>query len=236
MENVTLLLQGHVKQEVLDFFLEYYPDLKIILSTWFEHVDLVFPESSHLPPNFKLIQSKQPANIKGYSIFYQLVSTMNGLRHVDTKYVIKLRGDEFISRIEYILEKMEEESDVIYTLPIFFKKWNAVSYHISDHLIAGRTDNVRLMFEGAKSDYDANLFDTVTFIPEQVITLAYLKRKHNITDFGNVDGPELMRNNFRILDMTKLIPYKIVANCFKKTWYSNFIPEQNDSISDLKDL
>lgn len=236
MENVTLLLQGHVKQEILDFFLQYYPKLNMVLSTWFEHVSLEFPDPSELPPNFKLVQSKQPVNEKGYSIFYQLVSTVNGLKHVDTKYVIKIRGDEFVSNIQYILDCVENDPEVLYTSPVFFKKWNDTTYHISDHLIAGTTENVRTMFNGAKEDYDLSLFDRVTFVPEQVLTLAYLKRKEQVYDFGNVDGPEMMRKNFRILDLTRMIPYKVVANCFRMTWYSNFIPEHNGSISDVNDL
>lgn len=236
MENVTLMLQGNVKQEVLDFFLQYYPKLNMVISTWFEHVSLAYPEPNELPPNFMVVQSKQPINTKGYSIFYQLVSTVNGLKHVDTEYVIKIRGDEFVSHLEYILECMEKEPDRIHTSPVFFKKWNRCSYHISDHLVAGRTENIRKMFEGAKEDYDMNLFDKVTFIPEQVITLAYLKRKEQVFDFGNVDGPELMRKNFRILDLERMIPYKVVANCFQAVWYSNFIPECNDSISDVNNL
>lgn len=236
MENVTLILQGHVKQEVLDFYLQYYPSQNMILSTWFENVSLDIPPANELPLHFKLIQTKQPMNSKGYSIFYQLWSTLNGLLHTKTKYVIKLRGDEFVSNLEYILSRLEEEPDKIHTSPVFFKKWNDVTYHISDHLIAGTMENMKLMFEGAKNDYDRNLFDKVTFVPEQVLTLAYLKRKEWVNDFGDIDGPELMRKNFRILDLTRMIPYKIVANCFGMTWYSNFIPEYNGSITDIHDL
>lgn len=236
MENVTLLLQGHLKQETLDFFMHYHSDVNIIVSTWFEEVSFQLPPPHLMPPRFKIIQSKQPSNPKGYSVFYQFMSTLNGLRHVETKYVIKLRADEFFSQLTYIADKMCEEPDIVFTSPVFFRKWDTTMYHISDHLIAGTTANIRLMFEGAREDYESGLFDSITYVPEQVLALAYLKRKWQVHDFTKVDGPELMRTSFSILDLTRMIPYKIVANCFHKEWYSNFLPEWNNSISDIRDL
>lgn len=237
MDDVTLLLQGNVKQEVLDFFLLHYPSQKIVISTWFEHVHLTFPEKADdIPQDMVLLRSKLPVNVKRFNIYYQLVSTVNGLKHVDTKYVIKIRGDEFVSRLEYVLELMQNDSDRIFTSPVFFRKWSVMTYHISDHLVAGTTENIKTMFEGAKDDYDMNLFDNVTYIPEQVITLAYLKRKARVPCFATVDGAKLMRDHFGILDLSKMIPYKIVANCFKKEWYSNFVPADNDSITNIQDI
>ena len=237
MDDVTILLQGNVKQEVLDFFLLYYPSQKIVISTWFEHVHLTFPkDTDEIPKDMKLIQSKLPDNLKRYNVYYQLVSTVNGLKHVDTKYVLKIRGDEFVSRLDYVLELMTSDPDRIFTSPVFFKKWSKMTYHISDHMIAGTTDNIKMMFEGAKHDYDMNLFDNVTYIPEQVITLSYLKRKAHVANFGTADGVKLMKDHFGILDLSKMIPYKIVANCFKKEWYSNFVAADNDSITKIEDV
>ena len=43
-------------------------------------------------------------------------------------------------------------------------------------------------------------------------------------------------DNFEILKIEKLHPYKIVANIFKTEWRDGFIPERNISISDVSRL
>ena len=51
-----------------------------------------------------------------------------------------------------------------------------------------------------------------------------------------VDGRRLMVDNFEILDIKKLHPYKIIANIFKVQWTEGFIPERNYSISNINKL
>ena len=45
-----------------------------------------------------------------------------------------------------------------------------------------------------------------------------------------------MVDNFEILDIKKLHPYKIVANIFKAQWTEGFVPEHNFSISNVNKL
>ena len=54
--------------------------------------------------------------------------------------------------------------------------------------------------------------------------------------WGNIDGRKLMVDNFEILDIEKLHPYKIVANIFQAEWKDGFVPERNFSISNIKKL
>ena len=54
--------------------------------------------------------------------------------------------------------------------------------------------------------------------------------------WGKVDGRQLMVDNFEILKIKKLEPYKVVANIFNKEGSEGFIPEQNYSISDINKL
>jgi hypothetical protein len=54
--------------------------------------------------------------------------------------------------------------------------------------------------------------------------------------WNKVDGRQLMVDNFEILNIKKLEPYKVVANIFNKEWSEGFIPEQNYSISDVNKL
>ena len=54
--------------------------------------------------------------------------------------------------------------------------------------------------------------------------------------WGKVDGRRLMVDNFEILDLKKLSPYKVTANGIKLQWDNNFIPEENGSISNINQL
>ena len=71
--------------------------------------------------------------------------------------------------------------------------------------------------------------------PEINLTRSYLMAKES-ERWGKVDGRKLMVDNFEILDIKKLEPYKIVANIFKKEWTEGFIPERNFSIGDVNKL
>ena len=34
MKNVTILLQGKILQETIDFFIKHYPTQNVVISTW----------------------------------------------------------------------------------------------------------------------------------------------------------------------------------------------------------
>ena len=108
----------------------------------------------------------------------------------------------------------------------------------SDHF----TSNVKLMFEKTKFYMDNelvyNFMDNKKYEfwePEINLTRSYLMAKEP-ERWGKVDGRQLMVDNFEILKIKKLEPYKIVANIFNKQWSEGFIPEQNYSISDINKL
>ena len=79
-------------------FVENYKNYKVIISTWIDsNIDF-----RNIPNNFSLIQHKLP-DVKGpQNTNLQLLSTLNGLKYVDTKYVIKIRGDEYYSNFESV--------------------------------------------------------------------------------------------------------------------------------------
>ena len=164
------------------------------------------------------------------------------MKCVETDYVIKIRGDEYYSNIEYIAYEIAMNSKKLHCSPIFFRHWEFMQYHISDHIIAGTTSNVKLMFEKTKFYMDNelvyNFMDNKKYEfwePEINLTRSYLMAKEP-ERWGKMDGRQLMVDNFEILKIKKLEPYKIVANIFNKQWSEGFIPEQNYSISDINKL
>jgi hypothetical protein len=108
--------------------------------------------------------------------------------------------------------------------------------------MAGKTENLKLMFKttkyNLKNDLLYHIKDGVRnefWEPEINLTRSYLMAKYPM-DFGSRDGIQMMIDNFDIIDLDKLKPYKVVANVYKKIWKDNYIPEQNYSLSKITQL
>jgi hypothetical protein len=238
MKDVTLIIQGKVSQETLDFYIENYPSLNVIISTWVDNnLDL-----SNLPITYRLVTQQLPDTSGFQNQNYQFVSTINGLHLCNTPYVIKMRGDEYYNNIEYIYSRIQSIPEKIHCSPVFFRHWSYMKFHISDHIIAGTKEKLLTMFESTKTKVDnGEIFHIVDgkihmfWEPEINLTRGYLM-KVEPSKFGFIDGRKLMIKHFDILDIELLEPYKIVANIFNKTWTSGFIPEMNYSISDVRKL
>ena len=222
MKNVTILLQGKILQPTIDFYVENYPTANVVISTWIGS-ELNF---SNLPETYKVVLSKLPPNSGFQNINYQLISTLTGLKLVDTDYVIKIRGDEYFSNMEYVANEVAMNPKKIHCSPIFFRHWSFIPYHFSDHLIASTKDNLQLMFEKTKLNVDNLLIwyekdgkRESYWEPEINFTRSYLMAKEP-KRWDKVDGRKLMVDNFEILDIQQLHPYKIVANIFKAEWLS----------------
>ena len=238
MKDVTILIQGKISQESYNYYVESFPQFPIVISTWADHtLDL-----SYFPNNLQLIQSKLPSQSGEQNMNYQFISTINGLNNVTTKYVVKVRGDEYYSNIDFIRDLVETKSDKIWTVPVFFRHGTDFPYHISDHLMAATTENLKFMFGAAKYAYDNELIyhmvDGTRFSywePEINLTKGYLMAKYK-EEFHTKEMNQIMVENFDIIPLTELKPYKVVANIFHLHWYNNFTPELNQSISKIEQL
>lgn len=238
MENVTILIQGKVTQETYNFYVEAYPHYPIVVSTWSDNdLDLSF-----FPQDLQIVKARLPKKSGEQNMNYQFVSTINGLNCVQTEYVIKVRGDEYYSNLHTVEESIKSNPNKIWSPPVFFRHFKHFKYHISDHIIAGKTQEIKFMFGAAKYAFDNDLIfhikDGVRYNywePEINLTMGYLMAKYP-NEFYRKNGPELMVENFDILDLEKLKPYKIVANVFSKYWISDFNPNQNQSITNINQL
>jgi hypothetical protein len=244
MENTTIIIQGKLEQDSYNFYVNKYKNCPVIISTWADcKIDF-----SALPKNFKLIIAPLAVESGEQNINYQLISTLNALDNVKTKYVIKMRGDEYWSYPENIYQSIVTEPDKIHCSSVFFRAWQYCEYHMSDHIIAGTTENIKLLFETSKYNYDNGRLNVSkwkvdgkfkgyihTHAPEERLTKSYLEAKEP-DRFEKVDGRILMKEYFSILDIQLLRPYKVKANLFKIEFKDNFIPEKNFSISNIEKL
>ena len=72
MNDLTIIIQGRVLPECLEFYCKEYTDYNIIISTW-EDVTI---DKSILTSNIKLIQSLKPIITGKSNIFLQVESTV----------------------------------------------------------------------------------------------------------------------------------------------------------------
>jgi hypothetical protein len=244
MEDCTIIIQGKLEQESYDFYKSKYHNCVVIISTWTDcKIDF-----SELPKNFKLLIAPLPLESGDQNINYQLVSTINALDLVKTKYVIKMRGDEYWSYPENIYQSILSEPNKLHCSSVFFRAWQYCEYHMSDHIIAGMTENIKLLFHKSKHNWDSGRLNVSkwkidgefkgyihTHAPEERLTKSYLETVEP-DRFEVEDGRILMKEYFSILDIQLLKPYKVKANLFKVEFRNNFIPEKNFSISNIDRL
>ena len=244
MENTTIIIQGKIEQDCYEFYKNKYHNCPVIISTWAgTNIDF-----SELPKNFKLLIAPLPSESGDQNINYQLVSTLNALDLVKTKYVIKMRGDEYWSYPENIYESIKLEPNKLHCSSVFFRAWQYCEYHMSDHIIAGTTQNLITLFTATKHNWNAGRLNVSkwkvdgtftryihTHAPEERLTKSYLEVKES-DRFEKEDGRILMKEHFSILNIDLLKPYKVKANLFKIEFKDNFIPEKNFSISNIDKL
>ena len=152
MEDVTLIIQGRLMQETYDFYVKTCTNFPVVISTWVDcNIDF-----SNMPPNFLVLLSQIPEEPGAQNFHYQIISTLTALERIKTKYVIKVRGDEFYSNLQYIHNSIRVEPTKIHTSSVFFRSWQYAEYHISDHIIAGTTENLLIMFRACKHNFDTN--------------------------------------------------------------------------------
>lgn len=234
MGDTTLLIQGPLMEDTYKFYCRFYPDVPKVFSTWeggkrcwnglsnLHSVNDVFIESE--PPN-KLGSWERRAEMS-------TVGVLVGLNNISTKYSVVLRGDEWYSNLSEVGKSLAmDNGGKIFMIPAFMKKWDVWPYRMSDHIIAGRTEDIRLMFEA----YLVNLVTRVELHPQcwplpsqSILALGYMKRKISEKD----ENKEGFKKLFGIIDLDALKLYKVCSDSGDKSWYSNFRP----SVSSLDDL
>jgi hypothetical protein len=176
MKDLTIILQGIVNPHQIEMWKKNHKNSKVIISTW---TDCEFNFKGWLPDNWKLIINPYPllrfapiANLD-----YQIISTLKALDEVDTKWVIKMRADEYWSNIDKIYDKMQINSEKIVSGSMFFRKWGLFPFHIGDKILGGTKDNLTLMFESTLQNLEMKLWDYK--IPESQLGFGYIIGKDN---------------------------------------------------------
>lgn len=229
MKDFTIVIQGRIEKDCVEANIRNRLKIPVVLSTW------IGEECHGLDAPKKVIMGEIPEP-RGHQNFRpQLVSTIEGMKHVETKYVIKVRGDEYYNYTS-VVEALLNDDSKIYTCPVFFRPFNFWAYHISDHMMAGRTDYMMAMFVNAKERYEkyGMLHDDSK---EWGLTKSHM-RNMGFCDFENLEeGKEKMKSMFGVIKIKELEPYRIKCHCCEnREFANNFDPKKWNSIQQMGDL
>lgn len=218
MDDVSIILQGKLSLEAMDSWIKHGKKLNIILSTWSD----VSTEKYDFPKTWTIIKTPPPERYGGINnLDLQITSTLNGLKHANTEYCFKMRADEYFSDLWRLEREMKLKKDKILSANIFFKAYGPfmIPYHIGDHILASKTENISLLFDNA-FNLLTNGFKfpekyLFTHNPEPYLGFAYVQAKENIdlNNFecflGNEISSRLIDKYFEDFNVGRLRPYFI---------------------------
>jgi len=186
----TIIIQGPINPIAISNLAKYSQFGNIIISTWSDKLlsnDLV----NYIKQYAKIVVSDLPVidksrTINNSNVLFQLLSTHNGLINTTTDFCIKVRSDEKFTNLSELIYKHQNNIDKIICSNIFFRKPAHYLYHISDHIICGKSELLLRSFQTAiKLCYNPNNINILNIftqipssqrlVPEQIICLSILQ-------------------------------------------------------------
>ena len=161
-EDVTIVMQGplvnywNAMAEGLAHVYEYLEVAdQIIISSWDDSLGRFEPnklEQAIGHGDITLITDdikKYDGYYNNSNICYQVASSLNGLKKVNTKYAIKIRCDEYYTNLSGFIDLMKSSPEKLTTSNFLFNPDSIEQFHPSDHIAGGYTENILGMYEKA---------------------------------------------------------------------------------------
>lgn len=234
-KELTFIIQGKINKNSIQNLPCYLSYGKVIISCWkLDDIEIL----SDYKNVIKIVQQQEPPDyiFNRQNALQQILTTLNGLDICDTKYVIKVRSDEYYTDFNKFINKLHQYPNKIITNNVFFRFPNMFKYHISDHVIGGLTENLRIMFNSA---YDRLMNRIGEFPVEVLLSKSYLYAKGVKID-QDKSSYAIMKKYFdmiHIKDMGKIL-IKYNEKKMEYTDYKLFLKEHGciQSIKDLREI
>ena len=169
VNKTGIVIQGSIHdygilKKNIDLVRKYFPEEDIVISTWkpeglaSEQKDLNFCDEDGNLYGIKTIRNSAKKFqaigtidvVNGGNIVYHCQSAYAGVEYFKQKggysHIIKVRADECYDSLNIFEQKMRQADDKILCLSLFFRK--DFPYHIGDHLLGGRIENIEQLFAG----------------------------------------------------------------------------------------
>ena len=229
-DDITVIIQGPLNESSLSNIPNYQKTAKnIIVSAW-DIYDNNTKEYLPDDPNVLFITSDSNwvENWRGRyynnsNIAFQIITTLNGLDKVKTKYVIKVRSDEIYTDISYFAEVVKANEEKLITNNVLFQLDSKVKFHPSDHVVGGTTSNMRGTFERLENycsryaakekapligkELDVNELEEIS--PETLMCICFLQ--HKGVDINIDDSKKIMLDNFGVVSAKQMGRYLVMV-------------------------
>ena len=184
MSDVSIIIQGPLNEISLKNIPTYKKYGKVIVSCWngYDKKLLKYIDDDVLLVRNDLMKVE---HYNRHNIYYQAFTTHAGLEKSETKFSIKVRSDESYSSLDVFIKALNENPKCIITGDIYFFGEDA-KFHISDHVIGGKTKNLLGAFGIAKDICETTPSNTQLVIgrqrllqpasPESLIMLSFLQQ------------------------------------------------------------
>lgn len=252
-DDVTLVLQGPLSNmsgkigtilspKNIEIYKKYVG--KIIISTW-DHYKLK-PSKKFLSRNEITFIEDSLEKYKEYynssNVAYQAVTSLNGISLVDTKYVIKARCDEMYTDLSKFIQVMKSSPDKLTTSNFLFTSDEFCKFHPSDHVIGGKTEGVKGLFNNAvricressgKEHPVIKSYNHKGLAPESFLFICYLI--HKGVDIDDSKSIQIMNENCQLVEITEMGSFLCHRACVGYNDYEKVL-EDTATIRSMKDL
>lgn len=227
-KNFTIIIQGPLHFNSISHIQEYNDLCNVIISAWRD--DEKFNLYKQLIPSDVDVALTEPSqNLdsinNSQNRYFQIVTTLRGIKLTKTEYVIKTRSDSYFTNLIPLIEMVQNNKNKIITSNTFARFFYLYPFHLSDQLYSGKTNVLLKLLTRCKyiceNEYEykklENYFikqnlikpgiDEKTkckFASEQMMCVVYLKDILGIENLNRMTGAQHIKNHFLIIDVKKL--------------------------------
>ena len=150
--DFTFVFQGPLHKNFIHGLLNNYSEYtdNIVVSHWSNDDSELLEYLTGDLISCKLVQSTFHKNYNVYNnqnVYYQVLTTLAGIREVSTPFVLKLRTDQWFGNLTPILDRIRENPEKFVCANLHFRPRSLYQYHPSDKLYGGQTETIKQMLE-----------------------------------------------------------------------------------------
>lgn len=180
--------------------------------------------------------------------YYHFLSSVVGLTVCKTDYCLKMRSDEYYENLDPFFNSIFENKEKITTADIYFRKSTAYVFHLSDHLVGGKTKVLRKVYSTSKKYTENPSIITENYFlnymirnglkihTEQIIGSVYLHYKYpDIYPEDNIDHKKIMKNSFNIIKVKDLGEFEVTSNYISKSFKDYSFYDTNTDVDNIEE-
>lgn len=250
--DFTLVFQGPLHENFVYGLLNNYSTYtdNIVISHWDTDNLELLKYLSEYDINATIISNKYHTDYNVFNnqnVYYQVLTTLKGLEQVSTKYVIKLRTDQWFGNLEPFFKSVRECEDKYTCANLHFRPDSLIKYHPSDKLIGGSTslllDTFKIALYRLKNNTQALLSGAYMYSDNrEICTEALIKKYIKVYDYSNeqrrlfTQYPEVPQiGTIQVLPAAYIgsVPEVIIGTSFLLA--KSIFPDPDNSVKIVKD-